>query len=153
MSRLETRVPPPVWALFVAVAMFGVNRLGAVWSIGSWGRTVGLVLAMVGLGFSVAGIAGFTRAGTTVDPHAPAKASALVDTGVYRVTRNPMYLGLALLLLGWGSGLRDPLVAIVGSGVFVALITRLQILPEERILRDRFGAAYDAFCARTRRWL
>ena len=153
MTRLETTVPPPVWALLVAVVMFGVNRLGVAFSIGAWGRVAGIAAALVGVSVASSGIVGFARAGTTVDPHAPAKVSTLVDTGVYRITRNPMYLGLALVLIGWGLALRDPLMAVAGSGVFVAIITRLQIVPEERALREHFGATYDDFCARTRRWL
>lgn len=153
MTRLETAVPPPVWALLVGAAMFGVNRLGAAWSIGTWGRLVGVAIWVVAFATSASGIATFRRAGTTVDPHDPSKASALVVSGVYRITRNPMYVGLALLVFGWGFVLRDPLLAIVGAGVFAAIITRLQIVPEERMLRAPFGADYEAFLSRTRRWI
>ena len=153
MTRLETLVPPPVWAVLIGAAMFGVNQMGAAWTIGSWGRSAGAVVGLAGVVVAASGVVGFARAGTTVDPHDPSKTSALVDSGVYRVTRNPMYVGLALVVFGWGVALRDPLVAVAGAGVFVTVITRLQIVPEERTLRARFGAEYDAFCRRTRRWI
>ena len=153
MRRLETTVPPPIWAALLAAFVFGATRLGSPWTIGGWGRPVGLGLGVLGVAIAAAGVASFARARTTVDPHDPSKTSALVDTGVYRVTRNPMYLGLALVLGGWGLVLRDPVAGLVGVGVFVVVLTHLQIMPEERILRERFGPAYDAFCERTRRWI
>lgn len=153
MSRLETRVPPPVWAGVIGALMFGVNRLGAAWTAGSWARPAGFVIALIGVGVAAAGIAAFARARTTVDPHDPSKATALVATGIYRLTRNPMYVGLAAAVAGWGLVLRDPVAAAAGAGVFVAVITRLQIVPEERFLRERFGDAYVRFSQSTRRWL
>ena len=151
MARLETRIPPPVWAALVGMLMFALDRLDLGWAAGS--TVLGLGAAALGLVIAASGMWEFTRAGTTVDPHRPEDASALVDGGIYRLTRNPMYVGLTLLLVGWGIGLRAPLLAAAGPAVFMVIITRLQIVPEERILRERFGAAYDVFCERTRRWL
>lgn len=94
----------------------------------------------------------FRRAGTTVNPLRPQAASALVTHGVYRHTRNPMYLGQALVLLGAMLYLQD-LRALLAVPLFVVYITRLQILPEERMLSARFPDAYAAFCRRVRRWL
>ena len=146
-------VPPPVWAVLIGASMFGGNRAAAVWTAGAWVRPAGLVVAAVGIGIAGAGVIAFTRASTTVDPHDPTKTTTLVASGVYRLTRNPMYVGLAAVVIGWGLALRDPLIALVGAGVFVTVITRLQILPEERILRERFGDAYVRFSESTRRWL
>ena len=151
MARLETRVPPPVWAVLVGALMFAFDRLDLGGTAGSTG--LGLAVAAVGLAVAASGVWQFARAGTTVDPHRPGDASALVAGGIYRVTRNPMYVGLTLVLVGWGLVLRSPVVAVAGAVIFMAIITRLQIIPEERVLRARFGPAYDDFCARTRRWI
>ena len=99
------------------------------------------------------GITSFWRAGTTVDPHDPSKTSVLVESGIYRFTRNPMYLGLALVLVGFAVAQGDIVATIVGVGGFVSVITRVQIQPEERLLRDRFGSVYDDYCNGRRRWI
>ena len=109
-------------------------------------------IALTGLAFSVAGALSFRRAKTTVNPLKPEKASSLVTSGVYRVTRNPMYLGLALVVLAWAVLLASP-VLLLGPVGFVAYINRFQIAPEERVLSARFGADFEAYRAQGRRWL
>ena len=149
---LELKVPPPVVGLLVGALM---------WSISAWqpvlplAPTVRLVLAgalaVVGIGFDILGLLAFLRSRTTINPLRPAKASALVTAGVYRVTRNPMYVGLAFLLTAWAVYLGS-LWPFLGPVLFVAYINRFQIAPEERILRSKFDG-YDAYAARARRWL
>ena len=154
MARLETLIPPPVWMLVLAAAMFGIAGFDhpAVFG-GGWRTPVAGVIGLAAVILAGIGILQFWRAGTTIDPHAPQKSSALVEGGIYRLTRNPMYVGLALILIAWGVALGDGVALVAGPVVFVVVITRLQILPEERMLRARFGADYDAFVARTRRWI
>jgi protein-S-isoprenylcysteine O-methyltransferase Ste14 len=117
-----------------------------------WRVGAALAPALVGLGFSVAGVAAFRRARTTINPTKPATASALVSGGVYRLTRNPMYLGLLLLLLALAVFLSNP-VALLLVPVFVLYINRFQITPEERALASLFGGEYAAYKERVRRWL
>jgi protein-S-isoprenylcysteine O-methyltransferase Ste14 len=109
-------------------------------------------LAFVGLLVAVAGTVSFGRARTSADPTNPAAASSLVVGGVYRFTRNPMYLGLFLGLLGWAAFLANALALVVALS-FVPYMDRLQIEPEERALSDLFGAEYAAYKSRVRRWL
>jgi protein-S-isoprenylcysteine O-methyltransferase Ste14 len=142
-----------VWALLFAGAVFGIDRLGLGWEVGDWARPAGLIVASAGVGVAVLGVVAVVGAGTTIDPHDPSKTTALVSAGIYRLTRNPMYLGIALVLSGFGIWLENPVAAIVGTAGFVAVITRLQIIPEERMLTDRFPEAYATFRAQTRRWL
>ena len=97
-------------------------------------------------------MASFRRARTTVNPLKPESASALVISGIYRHTRNPMYLGFAIILLGW-CVLLGSAWAVLGVAGFVLYIGRFQIRPEERALRELFGAEFDAFCSRVRRWV
>lgn len=94
----------------------------------------------------------FRRANTTVNPLKPQAASSLVTAGIYRYTRNPMYLGLLFLLVAWAVLLSSPF-ALLGPVAFVTYISRFQIVPEERVLAALFGAEYAAYQAGVRRWL
>lgn len=111
-----------------------------------------VVLVCVGLSISFAGVFAFRRAKTTVSPTKASSASSLVVQGVYRYTRNPMYVGFLLTLLAWAVFLENPL-AVLWALVFVLYITRFQIIPEERVLASLFGAEYEAYKGRVRRWL
>ncbi len=153
MSSLELKVPPPALALLLALFMWLVSSFVAPLEVPfRWRVGATLALALVGLGFSVAGVAAFRRARTTINPTKPATASALVSGGVYRLTRNPMYLGLFLLLLALAVLLSNP-VALLLVPVFVLYINRFQITPEERALSSLFGGEYAAYKERVRRWL
>ena len=110
------------------------------------------MLAVLGIAISVAGVVSFRRARTTVNPTRPDTASALVATGIYRFTRNPMYLGLFLVLAGWSAYLANA-AALAGPLLFALYIDRFQIVPEERALATKFGAAFDTYRRQTRRWI
>lgn len=153
MKNLELKVPPPVVALVTAMGMWGLARaFPSPWGYPPLPVPWALALVALGVAIAVAGFAGFRRKGTTVDPTQPGKASALVTGGIYRFTRNPMYLGLTLGLLAWALRLGTAL-ALLGPALFVPYITRFQVFPEERALRALFGAAYAQYTARVRRWL
>lgn len=111
-----------------------------------------LALLVVGQAISIGGMRSFRKAKTTMNPFKPDTASALVSDGMYRFTRNPMYLGLLVTLLGRAAFLRQPLV-LVFLPFFVLYITRFQIKPEERVLSSRFGDDYADYMAKVRRWL
>ena len=111
-----------------------------------------LGIAAGGLVPIVLGLRSFQRAGTTVDPLAPANASTLVTGGIYRWSRNPMYLGFALLLTAWCVWLATaPGLLVVPA--FVLYMNRFQIGPEERALEARFGEEYRVYRGAARRWL
>ena len=153
MSSLETKVPPPAVAAAVALAMWGVSRLAPLLPVPSALRLgVAAGIALMGLAFSAAGILAFRRSRTTVNPTTPDKATSLVSSGVYRITRNPMYLGLACVLVAWAVFLSSAW-ALFGPLAFVLYIGRFQIAPEERALAKLFGSEYAAYRARVRRWL
>ena len=111
-----------------------------------------LVLAGTGGVIGMAGVRSFRRARTTVNPWRPHASSTLVIAGVYRWTRNPMYLGLALALAGWGMYLSN-LYALLLACTFVPYMNRFQIRPEERALERAFGNTFREYCRRVRRWL
>jgi protein-S-isoprenylcysteine O-methyltransferase Ste14 len=153
MRCLELKIPPPLVALLLALALYAA--LGPTAAAQAPGPVRwSLIGALVGLGaaFDLSAVWVFHRAKTTVNPLKPATASTLVSGGVYRITRNPMYVGMALLLSAWAVALASPW-AVGGPLVFVLYLTRFQIRPEERVLLARFGPAYADYCRRVRRWL
>ena len=153
MTWLEHKVPPPVVGVVVGLLMWGLSQLGAPLPLADLPRYAATsILVAIGLGFDVLGLLAFRAKRTTVNPLRPDKASALVDGGVYRITRNPMYVGMLCLLLGWVAFLASPL-ALIGPVLFVLYITRFQIIPEERILRERFGESYEQYLRQVRRWI
>jgi protein-S-isoprenylcysteine O-methyltransferase Ste14 len=153
VSRLETKIPPPIVALLFAVAMwFLAKELPRVALATPLRIGLACAIALVGAAFAVSGFVAFGRAKTTVDPIDPSKASSLVTSGIYRITRNPMYVGLAFLLTGWAIALSSP-VLLAAPAVFAVYITRFQIQPEERALTALFGSSYTHYQASVRRWL
>lgn len=144
---------PPLVVLVVGMALawlldclVGASLAKPVWF--GWGASV----VGIGVAVAIAGVIEFRRARTTVDPMRPERASALVSSGIYRVTRNPMYLGFALILVGWIVALRC-LPALPIAAVFVLYLDRVQIPPEEAALQACFGSAFDEYASRVRRWL
>jgi len=156
MSRtrtLEARVPPPVLMMGTGLAMWALSHFSPRFSLPSplaWLAPSLLALMSVSLIFSAA--LSFRRSATTIDPTRPAAASRLVTGGVYRLTRNPMYVGFAGLLLAWGLYLQAWLPLPLPLA-FVLYLGRFQIRPEERALQAKFGAAFEAYAESVRRWL
>ena len=153
MNFLELKIPPPLVAIGVALLMWLTSRVVGPFAV-PYGLRIGATLAfvVVGLGFDLAGLVSFVRARTTVNPIKPASTSSLVVTSVYRITRNPMYLGLLLVLLGWATFLANG-VAYLLAPLFVLYVNRFQIVPEERVLSVKFGVEFSSYQARVRRWL
>ena len=153
MSRLEHKIPPPLVGLLCALLMWGLSTQTPV--IHWWGVTAQIVtgvLVVIGLFLDSGGLVSFIRKKTTINPIKIEKASALVTGGVYRFTRNPMYLGMAFLLSALAVWLQSP-ASFIGPAIFVGYITRFQIIPEERTLLMLFGQNYSEYMARVRRWL
>jgi len=153
MSKLELKVPPDVVALLAAGAMWlvstGTPSLEVPWA---HRVLVAGVLFIAAIALVVSARAAFARAGTTFNPTARSRSDSLVTTGVYRFSRNPMYLGTLFALLAVAALLSNPFSLIL-SAAFVAYMNRFQIAPEERILGDKFGPAYEAYAASVRRWV
>jgi len=153
MSVLELRIPPPIVMLLTGILMRLASSAVPSLAFPIPAR-VALAVALAVAGFVVASVAffSFRRVRTTVDPRKPDEATNLVAAGLYKVTRNPMYLGLLLILAGWAIFLANAM-AFVFLPVFVLYLNRFQIEPEERALALKFGAQYAAYKARVRRWL
>ena len=114
-------------------------------------RTIAVCIAVLGIACSIGAKVSFSRAGTTLNPLHPENATSLVTSGLYRYSRNPMYVGQCLVLAGWCMWLDHALawIAVVALAWF---LTMFQIKPEERVLLAKFGEDYRAYCARVRRW-
>jgi len=152
MPSLELKVPPPLVALLIAAAMWGLTLVIPRGEAPSFRGAMAISIAVAGVALSLSGGLTFRRSKTTANPMKPQTASSLVVSGVYGLTRNPMYLGLLLLLLAWAAFLWSPWT-LAGPVAFVAYISRFQIAPEERALASLFGGEYSAYKARVRRWL
>ena len=149
--NLELKVPPPLVLVAVAAAMWGLAGLGPRLLLPGT-SVIGVGLMLAGLALNLAGVAAVRHAKTTFNPLRPETATALVSTGLFGLTRNPMYLGMLLVLVGWAVYLAAP-VALLGPVAFVLYITRFQIIPEERALAKLFGEGFAEYRAKVRRWL
>lgn len=153
MKALELKVPPPLVALAFGAVMWALSLAGiGAWPRGPAATVAAVVIALVGVSLVVAGNLTFHRAKTTVNPFKPETASNLVTGGIYRVTRNPIYVGLLVVLAGWAVFLANAF-SLLGLVLFPVYMTRFQIMPEERALRSLFGDAYSRYSSRVRRWL
>jgi protein-S-isoprenylcysteine O-methyltransferase Ste14 len=152
-SWLELKIPPLLVLFIMAGAMLGVTYAAPTLSFRMPGRTVvALAFATLGVGSAIAGVIAFRQQHTTVNPLTPGASSAIVTGGIYRVSRNPMYLGFLLVLIGGAVYLANAGAALF-LPAFVAYLTRYQIQPEERALLAKFGSQYAEYMSRVRRWL
>ena len=153
MRVFELKVPPVALTVVFAVVMWAASTIFSAVSFSLPGASiVAFVFGFVGAGIAVAGVSAFRRHQTTVNPMKPETTSSIVTAGIYRVTRNPMYLGLAFVLAGWAMYLAN-LAALLMVPAFVVYMTQFQIKPEERALQAKFGPGFAAYMAAVRRWL
>lgn len=153
MDALELKIPPPAVALVIAGLMWIIFLFTPALEVPILVRAVTAAsIALVGAGISLAGVISFRRAKTTLNPMKPSRTSSLVNSGIYRLTRNPMYLGLLLVLIAWAVFLSG-VWPLLGPVIFVFYINRFQITPEERVLSAMFGADYSAYKSSVSRWL
>jgi protein-S-isoprenylcysteine O-methyltransferase Ste14 len=152
-NGLALKLPPLALVVIVAVLMWAASAGTPTFNFSLPARHVWCVsLALIGAAISLAGVVSFRRAKTTVNPMKPDSTSSLVVSGIYKYTRNPMYVGFALVLLGWAAFLSN-LVALAFVPVFIVYIDRFQIRPEERVLTSLFPHEYPAYRAKVRRWV
>ncbi|WP_045452817.1 isoprenylcysteine carboxylmethyltransferase family protein [Psychrobacter sp. JCM 18903] len=111
-----------------------------------------VALGVIGMSLGIMGVTQFRIAQTTPNPQALEQVSSLVTSGVYQYSRNPMYVGLVLILLGWAFYLSH-FLAFVLLPIFILYITRFQIQPEERMMAQKFGKTYQDYLNKVRRWI
>lgn len=153
MNALELKIPPVAQVIVTAAAMYGVSKVLPTLKFSLDGsKALALGLTVIGLSSGIVGITQFKKAQTTPNPQALEKVSSLVTSGIYSYSRNPMYLGLVLMLLAWGLYLSHLLAFLLVPG-FILYITRFQIQPEERMMSQKFGKSYQAYLSKVRRWI
>ena len=153
LNQLKTRIPPPVYLVLTATLMWLLNDHLPLYDLFDlpW-RYAGLVLIFLAGLSDLWSLTLFLKLHTTPNPMKPGAATHLVTTGLYRCSRNPMYLGMSLMLVGWWIWLGS-LTPILLLPVFVFILTKMQIEPEEEALEARFGEEYLNYKRRVSRWL
>lgn len=147
---MQTKIPPPIVTLIFVGILYLSNSLITPFEL-AYQSVIGIFLILSGLGILIASVRVFRKVGTTVNPVDPDQASMLVVEGPFTFSRNPMYLGMSEMLIGFGfifgAWLTLPIVAL-----FMIYITIFQILPEETVMKEKF-ADYDEYCSKVRRWI
>jgi protein-S-isoprenylcysteine O-methyltransferase Ste14 len=152
-SKLTHKVPPPIVAVFISATMWGMSAYEPTLPFPPDStQTLVLLMVIAGVSFDTLGLLAFRKSKTTLNPMTPDKTSALVTSGIYRITRNPMYVGLVLFLIAWATQL-SMLWPFIGPMFFVIYINRFQIAAEERVMQSKFGDEYSAYKNKVRRWL
>lgn len=152
MQTLELRIPPLALVLIAACLMALITYFVPVYLPIPAPVIVASALGLAGAIVAIAGVVAFRKHKTTVNPFTPERSSSLVASGIYKYTRNPMYLGFFLLLAAWAALLSN-LVAMALLPAFIAYMNRFQIQPEERALQQHFGTEFQAYMQRVRRWV
>lgn len=153
MNALELRVPPLLLVLITGAFMWLAAVLFPGFAVSIlWRVALVIACATAGAGVALAGVLAFRHAHTTINPTTPEASSTVVASGIYRRTRNPMYLGFLLMLAAWSLYLSS-VAAMLFLPLFVLYMNRFQIAPEERALAAKFGTQYGAYMQEVRRWL
>ena len=153
MPSLELKVPPLALLVAFGAVMLGLSSVAPALTLPLvHGTAIASALVLFGACVALAGVIAFRASHTTVNPITPEKSSAVVSTGIYRFTRNPMYLGFALVLAGWATYLSNAASLLV-LPAFVAYMNKFQVIPEERVLLAKFGTQFSEYMETVRRWI
>jgi len=153
MKRLQHKIPPPIITLVIALMMWGLHLLLPIRSVNfSILFYFGILCILAGLSLDIVSFLDFRKSDTTVNPLSPERATSLVIEGFYRFTRNPMYLGMLLILIGIAM-LFASLSSFILLPIFVVLMNSLQIIPEEQALEKIFSQEYLDYKKKVRRWI
>ena len=148
---MKTKIPPPIIAL-VMIAIIYLSSLIIEPITFGYQTLISILVVVIGLAWAIPSFRLFAKYKTTISPFTPSETTALVTDGMYRYSRNPMYLGLVLLTIAatifFGTWLGVVIVV-----AFIFLLNFLQILPEEKALLDIFGEEYVEYQKKVRRWI
>ena len=148
---METKIPPPIVTLVFGLSIYFSRGIFQVVEI-KYSFYFGILLLLLGFVILISAVRLFRKDKTTVNPLSPEQATTLVTDGIFKYSRNPMYLGMALVL-GSIAVFFNIIGGIILVALFCAYITKFQILPEERAMRDLFSDDFDKYTKVTRRWI
>ena len=148
---METKIPPPIVTLIFGLSIYFSRGIFQVVEI-KYSFYFGILLLVLGFVILISAVRLFRKDKTTVNPLSPEQATKLVTDGIFKYSRNPMYLGMALVL-GSIAVFFNLIGGIILIALFCAYITKFQILPEERAMRDLFSDDFDKYTKVTRRWI
>ncbi|MGE0742773.1 MAG: isoprenylcysteine carboxylmethyltransferase family protein [Hyphomonadaceae bacterium] len=145
-------VPPPLWALVLLAATYGLSLLPGLRDLPVWQtRPAGLIVIVLALAILLAAMVQFRLANTQLLPNSPTN-NALVSGGVFALTRNPMYLAMTLFCVGGALWMGRP--AMMLAPLLMWAVANFVFIPfEEAKMRRQFGEQFDAYCKRVRRWI
>ena len=152
LKMLELKVPPLIITLIFGFLMWTVSILISFNYGHYFFKSASCLVFLVGLVIALVAVLKFRKEDTTVDPRDPTKSERLVVTGVYRYTRNPMYLSFLLFLVSYGLFLGN-LANLISLLLFILYMNLYQIKPEEKILLAKFQSSYRVYMQTVRRWL
>lgn len=156
LKFLELKCPPPIVMLISAIIAMLISQKNLEF-IQQQLTTVDdfiwpLLFFIAGIVVAIVGVKEFKYYKTTIHPTHPENTTSLVTSGIYQFTRNPMYLGMLIVLLGWAD-LLDSFLAYSGALIFFLYISAFQVKPEEEVMKGKFGQEFSQYCAQVRRWL
>ncbi len=153
INKLELKIPPLAVFFLTCVLMWGGAKISSFATFYlPYQFTIILIFFISGLLFGVGALVSFFRKKTTIDPLVPTKASKLVDSGIYQLSRNPMYLALLLETIAWSAYLSN-IFGFIVIFIFPLYMNKFQIIPEERALTNIFGDDYRQYQVKVRRWV
>lgn len=151
-DALKLKVPPLALVFLFGGLMWLVSEYSMFTIALPWRSVCSLIFYIVGSAIVLAGVLSFRRMETTVNPLTPEATTTMVTSGIYRFSRNPMYLGFLFVLVGWAIHLSN-LLGFAFLPLFVWYMNRFQILPEERALASKFYEVFTAYKRSVRRWI
>ena len=147
---METKIPPPIVTLIFIFLIGFSNRLIEPFSF-EYQTPLGVMIIICGLSVLISAARVFKQLETTINPMQPSQASKLAIIGPFKYTRNPMYLGMSIMLIGFGLFF-GAMLTVCLVVMFVLYITVFQIIPEERAMQEKF-TDWNDYCSIVRRWL
>ena len=148
---MNTKIPPPIVTATFGLIIYFSKSFSPVYSFEN-SNMISIIFLLFGLGIFSAAVQSFKKHKTTINPLSPDKASSLVNSGIFSYSRNPMYLGMLLILLSVSFKFN------ISGGLFISFlfkiyITRFQIIPEEEAMAKLFGEEFITYKNQTRRWI
>jgi protein-S-isoprenylcysteine O-methyltransferase Ste14 len=156
MNFLQLKCPPPIVMLLSMLFALLLSQRGLEFILQQVSDVSNMIWPLIffiaGISLAILGVKEFLAQHTTLNPLDPTQSTSLVVSGIFQLTRNPMYLGMLVVLLGWGDFL-DNFLAYSGALFFFVYMTAFQIKPEEAVMLEKFGEPFKQYCQSVRRWL